>query len=65
VTLARDLINTPANDMGPADLENAARQLAASHGAEIGAVIGDDLLTRNFPLIHAVGVPPHRRRRRG
>jgi leucyl aminopeptidase len=55
VTLARDLINTPANDMGPADLEAAARKLAASHGAEIGAVVGEDLLKQNFSLIHAVG----------
>src|SRR5580704_5013373 len=55
VTLARDLINTPANDMGPADLEAAARKLAASHNAEIRAIVGDDLLAQNFTLIHAVG----------
>jgi leucyl aminopeptidase len=55
VSLARDLINTPANDMGPAELEQAARELAARHGAEIRAFVGDDLLTQNFPLIHAVG----------
>jgi len=55
VTLARDLINTPANDMGPAQLEQAARKLAARHAASIGAVVGDELLAQNFPLIHAVG----------
>jgi len=55
VFLARDLINTPANDMGPAELEAAARELAQRHGASIASVIGDDLLARNFPLIHAVG----------
>jgi leucyl aminopeptidase len=55
VTLARDLINTPANDMGPADLEAAARQLAARHGAACKSIVGDDLLAQNFPLIHAVG----------
>jgi leucyl aminopeptidase len=55
VTLARDLINTPANDMGPAQLEQAARKLAARHTATITAIVGDDLLTQNFPLIHAVG----------
>jgi leucyl aminopeptidase len=55
VTLARDLINTPANDMGPADLEEAARTLAARHGADVVAVVGDDLLAENFPLVHAVG----------
>ncbi|MDE2285601.1 MAG: leucyl aminopeptidase family protein [Hyphomicrobiales bacterium] len=55
VTLARDLINTPANDMGPAELEQAARALGSRHGANVTAVVGDDLLARNFPLIHAVG----------
>ena len=55
VYLARDLINTPANDMGPAELEAAARQVAEQHGAAIRSVIGDDLLAQNFPLIHAVG----------
>jgi leucyl aminopeptidase len=55
VTLARDLINTPANDMGPADLETAARKLAAAHNAEIRSIVGDDLLAQNLNLIHAVG----------
>ena len=56
VALARDLINTPANDMGPAELEaGRARRLAREHGASIRAIVGDDLLKQNFPLIHAVG----------
>jgi leucyl aminopeptidase len=55
VTLARDLINTPANDLGPVQLEEAVRTLAARHNAKIDAIVGDDLLARNFPLIHAVG----------
>jgi len=55
VTLARDLINTPANDLGPAEFEAAARALAARHGAEVRAVVGEDLLEQNFPLVHAVG----------
>jgi leucyl aminopeptidase len=55
VALARDLINTPANDMGPAELEQAARDLAEKHGAKVGSVVGDDLTKENFPLIHAVG----------
>jgi leucyl aminopeptidase len=55
VTLARDLINTPPNDMGPEELEQAARTLAARHGASFKAIVGDDLLRENFPLIHAVG----------
>ena len=55
VCLARDLINTPSNDMGPQELENAVRALAARHGASVRSVVGDDLLEENFPLIHAVG----------
>ncbi len=55
VFLARDLINTPTNDMGPDDVETAARKLAGQHGAEVEVIAGDELLTRNFPMIHAVG----------
>jgi len=55
VGLARDLINTPANDMGPPELEGAARALATRHGATFRAIVGSDLLTENLPLIHAVG----------
>jgi leucyl aminopeptidase len=55
VWLGRDLINTPANDMGPAELESAARTLAKRHGAKVSVVVGDDLVKKNFPLIHAVG----------
>jgi len=55
VVLARDLINTPANDMGPPELEYAARALATRHHANVNAIVGEDLLTQNFPLIHAVG----------
>ncbi|MEM6906927.1 MAG: leucyl aminopeptidase family protein, partial [Pseudomonadota bacterium] len=54
-TLARDLINTPANYMGPAALEEAARTLAAQHGAAVTVTTGDALLEANLPLIHAVG----------
>ena len=55
VWLGRDLINTPASDMGPQELEDAARQLAKMHGADVSSIVGDDLLAKNFPLIHAVG----------
>ena len=55
VTLVRDLINTPANDMGPQALEAAARTLANAHGAEVSVTAGDELLAQNLPLIHAVG----------
>jgi len=55
VVLARDLINTPANDMGPAELEQSARDLAARHDAQIHSIVGVELLAANFPLVHAVG----------
>lgn len=55
-TLARDLINTPANDMGPEELAAAAQDLARRFDAEFNCVVGDDLRQRNFPLIHAVGM---------
>ena len=54
--LARDLINTPANDMGPDELAQAAQALAGKFGANYSCIIGDDLLKQNFPLIHAVGM---------
>lgn len=53
--LTRDLINTPTSDMGPDQLEAAARDLAQEYGATISVVTGDDLLEHNFPMIHAVG----------
>lgn len=55
ICLARDLINTPAEDLGPGELAAAASDLAARHGAAIDIIAGDDLLARNYPLIHAVG----------
>ncbi len=55
VFLARDLINTPTNDMGPADLENAFRALAEHYKAEVTSIVGDELLEKNFPLVHTVG----------
>jgi leucyl aminopeptidase len=55
VFLARDMINTPANDMGPEAIEQAARELAGRHKANISVIAGDALLQQNFPMIHAVG----------
>ena len=55
VILARDLVNTGANDLGPAELADAAAALAARHGAQFRAIVGEALLARDFPLIHAVG----------
>ena len=53
--LARDLINTPAEDLGPPELAEAAQALAARHGARYRVVIGEDLLAQNYPAIHTVG----------
>jgi leucyl aminopeptidase len=54
-SLTRDLINTPANDLGPAELEAVMQDLALRHGAMFRSIVGDELLTANFPLVHAVG----------
>ncbi|MEO7221959.1 MAG: leucyl aminopeptidase family protein, partial [Devosia sp.] len=53
--LARDLINTPANDLGPDAFDLAIRAFAARHKMKLKATVGDDLLKQNFPMIHAVG----------
>ncbi|PPB82306.1 leucyl aminopeptidase [Albidovulum inexpectatum] len=53
--LTRDLINTPASDMGPDELEDAFMALAGRHDAEARAIRGEELIAQNFPLIHAVG----------
>lgn len=55
VCLARDLINTPASDLGPQELEQAVRDLAKAHKARVTVVRGDALLEKNFPMVHAVG----------
>lgn len=55
ICLARDLINTPASDMGPADLAAAARAIANATGATFKEIVGDALLKQNYPAIHAVG----------
>jgi leucyl aminopeptidase len=54
-TLVRDMINTPANDMGPAEVEAVARGIAEGCGARIDVVVGDDLLAAGYPAVHAVG----------
>ncbi|MEL8469993.1 hypothetical protein J4W07_25570, partial [Escherichia coli] len=56
----RDWVNTPTEDMGPQQLEDAARELATAHGAQIDVITGDALLEQNFPSIHAVGRASHR-----
>jgi len=58
--LVRDLINTPTEDMGPDQLEAVAQRLAKAYGAEARSVVGEALLSENFPAIHAVGRASHR-----
>jgi leucyl aminopeptidase len=53
--LVRDLVNTPAGDMGPEALQAEAEAVAAAYGATVEAVVGDALLAQNYPMIHAVG----------
>ncbi|MFV1491368.1 leucyl aminopeptidase family protein [Phaeobacter sp. JH18-32] len=61
--LTRDLINTPASDMGPQDLQEATQALADRYGAALDVVADEDLLTQNFPMIHTVGRASDRRPR--
>lgn len=53
--LARDLVNTPANDLGPDALEARIRSFASDRGLAFRSIVGDELLRENFPMIHAVG----------
>ncbi|MEG3616845.1 leucyl aminopeptidase family protein [Magnetovibrio sp. PR-2] len=53
--LVRDLINTPASDLGPAELTQAAQELAEASGAEFAEVVGVDLIREGFPAVYAVG----------
>lgn len=55
ICLVRNLVNTPAEDLGPAELAEAAKKIAQAHGAKISITSGDALLRKNYPLIHAVG----------
>jgi leucyl aminopeptidase len=58
-SLARDLVNTPANDLSPADLAAVAANLAKKYDATLRVVVGDELLAEKFPAIHAVGRASH------
>ncbi|BBK30940.1 leucyl aminopeptidase [Stella humosa] len=55
IWLVRDLVNTPAEDLGPGELADAAVSLAKRHGAEVRVLRGDELLAQNYPMVHAVG----------
>ncbi|MDQ2702185.1 MAG: leucyl aminopeptidase family protein [Pseudomonadota bacterium] len=56
----RELVNTPTEHMGPEQMHAHVEQMAQAHGARFEAVVGDELLARNFPAIHAVGRASHR-----
>lgn len=55
ITWVRDLINTPAGDMMPIQLAEAAERLANRFAGELTQLVGDELLAENYPCIHAVG----------
>ena len=55
VFLARDLVNTPAGDLGPEELAGSLEELGTRHGARYRAVVGDELLAEGYPAVHAVG----------
>jgi leucyl aminopeptidase len=63
VFMVRDLVTIPSNDMGPGEIEAAARKLAGAHKAKISVIKDKELLTKNFPLIYAVGDGSPRRPR--
>ncbi len=60
VAKVRDLVNTPTEDLGPAELAAEVRSLAANHAGSYREWVGGDLLAGNFPAIHAVGRASHR-----
>ena len=57
--LARDMINTPANDMGPRQVETIAREIAEQYDAQMTVIVGEGLLEANYPAVHAVGRAAH------
>jgi leucyl aminopeptidase len=60
IVRVRDLVNTPTEDMGPAELAAQIKQLAQTHRADYREWVGEQLLKANFPTIHAVGRASHR-----
>ena len=55
INLLRDLINTPAEDMGPSQIAETIEAMGKEFGAKVVQIIGDDLLKENYPMVHAVG----------
>jgi leucyl aminopeptidase len=62
LALARDMVNTPASDLGPLQVETIAREIAEQFGARITVSTGEDLIEAGYPAVHAVGraAAPHR-----
>ena len=60
IYLARDLINTPAEDMGPEQIEVAVKTVAKKYAATVKVIKGDQLLAHNYPTMHVVGRASHR-----
>lgn len=60
INRGRDLINTPAEDLGPQELAAVVVEVGKTHGAHVQQIIGAKLLTENYPLLHAVGRASHR-----
>jgi leucyl aminopeptidase len=58
--LVRDLVNMPTEDMGPAHLSAAIKQLGKTHKAKVSEQVGDALLKANFPTLHAAGRASYR-----
>ena len=65
LALARDMINTPANDLGPHEIETICAEVAEQFGAVLTVITGEGLLQANYPAVHAVGraAAPHRQPR--
>lgn len=61
--LVRDLVDTPAEDLGPDEIEEAVRGVGKHYGARVESVVGEALLEQNFPAVHAVGRASPRRPR--
>ena len=55
IYLARDLINTPAEDLGPQDLADEINELAVEHDAEVQTIVGEKLIDKGYPAVYAVG----------
>ncbi|HEV2363867.1 MAG TPA: leucyl aminopeptidase family protein [Caulobacteraceae bacterium] len=62
LALARDMVNAPANDMGPLQIETIAREIAEAHGAAMTVAVGEALVDENYPAVRIVGAAAPRGR---